>query len=336
MVRIRVLGQSFFYNQIRQIVGAALSVATGAVSSCEILTCALELPLRLAPRHYEQYQQALFVTAPAAGLLLVDSGFDRHPAMAVATTAANAQRLADPPKFVLLGAEAEAENDQWRAELHRRIVAKWVVNSPTTSTTVAKEEYEEKCEEEEGRTCLADRFAAQLSSFSATAAMEADLRALWEDWRDETGAAVAEAERMADESQRRAAVASGGAEDPDGKGFLGRRRYRSMLPKGIATALAAHCRLPPGRMVADVQRGLCETMMATAAMTTAAAEAAEGVAGASTTSATSATSATTTSAATPLPGDILLSPTATTEEILKHVDIVGVEELARRGQEHRR
>ena len=77
-------------------------------------------------------------------------------------------------------------------------------------------------------------------------------------------------------------------------------------------------------------------MMATAAMTTAAAEAAEGVAGASTTSATSATSATTTSAATPLPGDILLSPTATTEEILKHVDIVGVEELARRGQEHRR
>ena len=113
------------------------------------------------------------------------------------------------------------------------------------------------------------------------------------------------------------------------------RRYRSMLPKGIATALAAHCRLPPGRMVADVQRGLCETMMATAAMTTAAAEAAEGVAGASTTSATT-TSATTTSAATPLPGDILLSPTATTEEILKHVDIVGVEELARRGQEHRR
>ena len=33
----------------------------------------------------------------------------------------------------------------------------------------------------------------------------------------------------------------------------------------VATALAAHCRLPPGRMVADVQRGLCETMMATAA-----------------------------------------------------------------------
>ena len=76
MVRIRILGQSFFYNQIRMMVGAAVSVATGAVSSEAALAKALELPLRLAPHFYAKFggEGSLFATAPAEGLLLVDSG----------------------------------------------------------------------------------------------------------------------------------------------------------------------------------------------------------------------------------------------------------------------
>ena len=33
--------------------------------------------------------------------------------------------------------------------------------------------------------------------------------------------------------------------------------HRALLPDGFSTAVATHCRLPPGRVVADLQPGLC-------------------------------------------------------------------------------
>ena len=181
--------------------------------------------------------------------------------------------------------------------------------------------------------------------------MEAELEQLWADWRRDTDAASAEAERVRDESNRRRAIASSSSsssstsdssssssassrgEVPDkfrkgGQAYLGKRRYRSMLPKGIATALAAHCGLPPGQKIADVQRALCEIMVATAVdlekqqhtePVLAPVSVLDSVPGGN--------------------GEVLLSlslsPTASTEDILRHVDVVGVEELARRGRCHR-
>ena len=94
-----------------------------------------------------------------------------------------------------------------------------------------------------------------------------------------------------------------------------------MLPKGFATALATHCRLPPGRLIADVQRGLCENMIATAA-----------TAGAASRNLPRAESSSCAAKKSTLPP---LSPTASTADILQYVDIVGVEALAQRGQEQR-
>ena len=323
MVRIRILGQSFFYNQIRQMIGAALCVATGAVrGGTNTLTYALQIPLRLAPRHYDRYQQALFVTAPAAGLLLVDSGFDRHPKMSIATTGTNAARLADPPKFVLLDENAEAKSDAWRSELYRRIGTKWMSSSSSSSLSPFKQHTTSDEPSESSTTCLADRFTAQLASFSATEEMEADLKSLWRAWQVESNIVATEADRVRDEASRRASMARSGAEGSrGGDASLGQRRYRSMLPKGFATALATHCRLPPGRLIADVQRGLCENMIATAA-----------TAGAASRNLPRAESSSWAAKKSTLPP---LSPTASTADILQYVDIVGVEALAQRGQEQR-
>lgn len=73
-------GQSFLYNQIRMMVGAAWAVSMGFATQ-ETLTQVLETPVRFAP----QLARGLFPMAPAEGLVLMDSGFDRFPKMSIAT-----------------------------------------------------------------------------------------------------------------------------------------------------------------------------------------------------------------------------------------------------------
>ena len=60
--------------------------------------------MRFAP----QLARGLFPMAPAEGLVLMDSGFDRFPKMSIATDDKRAAALASPPKFVIMGEDDAA------------------------------------------------------------------------------------------------------------------------------------------------------------------------------------------------------------------------------------
>lgn len=126
LVRVRVRGQAFLYNQIRMMLGGAWAVATG-LATMDTLTQVLEAPIRFG---------RVFPMVPAEGLVLMDAGFDRVPRMSVATDARRAAALSDPPKYVRV-ARARAhkcESDmQARAHVYKPGTAYICACTPTHS-----------------------------------------------------------------------------------------------------------------------------------------------------------------------------------------------------------
>ena len=258
MVVVTVQGQAFFYNQIRLMVGASLAVALGLLPE-EALRQARDLPSKFT-------SSPLFAMAPAQGLLLVDSGFDRHPKMSIATDAARAAALADPPAFVLLDDAGTRDNAAWRTRLRDKAACEWsllprirkeVAALPADSGPVAV-----GVEDEGVWDSLGEHFLRFARSRSPSPEALGELEAQWTVAR---GAATeAEAAKATREAARRAAFAE--ALDTDlgsfsrgrgeGESSASSRGYRGVLPKGFATLAASHLGLPPGRVVADVQRGL--------------------------------------------------------------------------------
>eukprot|EP00616_Rhizochromulina_sp_CCMP1243_P000727 CAMPEP_0118966588 /NCGR_PEP_ID=MMETSP1173-20130426/4045_1 /TAXON_ID=1034831 /ORGANISM="Rhizochromulina marina cf, Strain CCMP1243" /LENGTH=535 /DNA_ID=CAMNT_0006915393 /DNA_START=59 /DNA_END=1666 /DNA_ORIENTATION=- len=219
-IRVEVVGQSFVYNQIRLMVGAAWAVADGTVSH-ELVSQALELPERLA----HQFRQALFPLAPACGLLLVDAGFDRFPVNSIATDAQRAQDLATPPKYILLSPEAAEDNARWRLRLQEHVVDAW--------TAPAAAEFSQ-------------RF---LPNFKVDPAVPAYVASRWAAFRRDDAHKRADRARREEEIRERHA-----ATQSDGPATA--RTYRSLLPQGFSTAAVAYFRTVPGQRIADLQRGL--------------------------------------------------------------------------------
>jgi len=185
----------------------------------------LETPVRFAPL----LSRAVVPLAPGCGLVLVDAGFDRFPDRSVATDAARALALATPPKFVLLNEQAVEESAVF-------------MQGPVLDAAVR------------GWEKIGNRVVAAGKAYHLDTEVVDFINSHWMEWRLRTD--ELETERTERESQRRASTAETAASG--GHGSLGRRFYKEMLPKGFATTLASHFRLPPGQRVADIQRGLCQ------------------------------------------------------------------------------
>ena len=175
--------------------------------------------------------RGLFPMAPAAGLVLMDSGFDRVPRQSVATDAERAAALATPPQFILMSEEAVGvASSFWRDQILPEIQDQWHSTSAPAGTNLL-EQYRKQAE----RLKLAPQDVAIVED-------------LWQKWKTEFGAE--EEARAEQEKARRTAAACQPLRVEE-------RGYRSMLPRGFATQLVAHFGIPPGQKAADIQRGLC-------------------------------------------------------------------------------
>jgi tRNA pseudouridine(38-40) synthase len=284
-VRVRVNGQAFFYNQIRMMVGAACAVAGGGLAP-RTLARLLAMPgkLELPAEAGEAGPLSFFATAPGAGLLLLDAGFDRHPKQSVATDARRAAALAERPQFVLLSAAQARRNEAWAEDLRARIASAWgEVPAPRRAVAAAEQaapsaeadEDDDASGEKRQSLPLVDSYLARLRAAAAAAGPSvAAVNAAFE-----AGAALAgeaAAAKQEKEAKRRAFAllgVAGRVEQQPQQGALraaegqllppppqrqgGGLSHRALLPDGFSTAVATHCRLPPGRVVADLQRGLC-------------------------------------------------------------------------------
>ena len=291
LVRVRIRGQAFFYNQIRMMVGAALAVTVGGLPS-RTLEQLLAMPTRIQLPPGSPEQLSFYAMAPGAGLLLLDAGFDRHPKQSIATDAQRAAALAEPPAFVLLSSDQASRNEAWAEQLRARVGAVWkevpaqrralvtaaaaaADDQPANKAALAQEGSELQfmpLEDAYLARIKAAAAAAGPSVGAADAAFEADAtRAEAADVaRQEkearrrayalersTSREVSSSENSEMSSQRRRPPQQRKPKQPQG-GYL---PHRALLPDGFSTAVATHCRLPPGRVVADLQRGLCAAIL---------------------------------------------------------------------------
>lgn len=202
MVRIVVLGQAFFYNQIRQMVGASIGVARGHLPLAA-MKIALELPVRVE----SQWSAPLFAMAPGQGLLLVDSGFDRHPRMAIATDETRAAALAAPPNFVMMSSTQAKECDAFKQELRARCARAWFRPEPSRKEGTQS-------------TSLLEGFLARCAACTVDEDMVRELEVERAKWA--VSKAASEATKAAKEASRR--------ESAD---LNGHRAYRNILPSGM-------------------------------------------------------------------------------------------------------
>ena len=297
LVRVRIRGQAFFYNQIRMMVGAALAVTVGGLPS-RTLQQLLTMPTRIQLPPDSPGELSFYAMAPGAGLLLLDAGFDRHPKQSVATDAQRAAALAEPPAFVLLSSAQASLNEAWAEQLRARVGAVWkevpakrrAVASAEAAAASAAAGGEEALAQEESPAVEGDASGSELQFMPLedaylarvkTAAAAAGPSIAAADAAFEADAARSEAvivARQEKEARRRAYALERSSPSEDSSSEATEQRqprqqkkqkqrqggylpHRALLPDGFSTAVATHCRLPPGRVVADLQRGLCAAVL---------------------------------------------------------------------------